>query len=569
MKKTFNALKYTLLAVFIGTVAGCNEDFSTLDSNVLNEDNFNLNAANQDISIKAYNENLQTLQINSLGANLLGHYTDPSFGTTTASVITQVTPATFGPNFGNNPVIDSVKITIPYFSTRTNLTDGSGRPIFRIDSLFVKDNKPSINTNDFKLTIFQNTFFLRNFDPNNVESTTQNYYSNAESTVNSAITTSGTINFDDHIGYKIFEDLQFRPNASAREVNGTFLGPALEENLINSDEDRNFWSELLFVDAAENSVFNNANEFRNYFRGLYFKVEPQNNDGSMLLINFLDPQANITVFYSRDDEINAGGRLQASYTLNFNGNRVNTFVNNFNNDLPVVADTENGDSLLFLKGTEGAMGVVELFDGEVDCNGDGLIDALDCFKKTFRKTDASGNILPAVNNRFELKRLINEAILVIYEDENLDNPIDDNGETFHTHDRLFIYDLASNTPLVDYITDPSIVSTNALVSRSFSLGTRTTDDNGENAQYKLRLTGFLNNILVNESLDDRDVFKLGITNTNNVDIDVINDVLNINSCVTAVPATAIITPRGTKINGTNVDTDKKMRLRLFFTELAP
>ena len=59
------------------------------------------------------------MQTNNLSSNLLGVYNDPLFGTTTANLVTQVNLATGsqGRTYGVNIRLDSIVLTIPYFSS--------------------------------------------------------------------------------------------------------------------------------------------------------------------------------------------------------------------------------------------------------------------------------------------------------------------------------------------------------------------------------------------------------------------------------------------------------------------
>jgi len=584
MKKIFKALKRTSVLFFVLLAfLACDRDYSSIESDVLGENNFNFNASEFEIPIVTYNKNLSGQQINGLTGNLLGFFNDPIYGTTTASIVTQVTPSSFATNsegmFGTNPIVESVTLTIPYFSTQIGV-ETDGKPLYRLDSLFVENNNPE-NIKPISLKIYENKYFLRNFNPNDPESNSQNYFSKADASINNtdnfAEIESGIINFDEHIGYT-FYDGDLEPSSEARTITDdsgettstTYLPPAEEIELATTPESKAYWKSLI-LDQAGLPTLSNVNNFLNYFRGLYIKAESKNGEGSMILLNLANTGANITINYSSDDgdDIDTD-RDTGSYTLSFNGNRLNTFINNYNSAiLPTTPDITNGDEKLYLKGTAGSMAVIDLFNGLVDCDGDGQEDddALECFKKTFRKTDENGNVLAPVNEQYQLKRLINEAHLVIYEDESINNTQDPNGEDYHAYDRLYIYNLENNSPILDYNFDVSADPSNPLLSRSFTLGRRITDDNGI-SKYKLKVTDLLNSILI----QDTDNTKLGLVLTNNVNVNLSTELLNTAGNVTGVPSTTIITPRGTVLYGntttatTSDGTSKKLRLEVFFTE---
>lgn len=572
MKKIFKApiIALTLFSV-LSIVLSCDTEYSSIESDVLGENNFNFDAKQLEIPIKTYNKNLSGQQINGLTGNLLGFFNDPIYGETTASIVTQVLPSAFGDNsatrFGTNAVIDSVTLTVPYFTTQIS-TDANGKPEYRLDSLFVKNNNPD-NIKPINIKVYENKYFLRSFSPNDPDNNSQNYFSKADASINDtdnfAQVENSIINFDEHIG-QLFCDSIFTITPTPREIIGgtaenattSFLPPALQLKLATSAESKARWKALILSQAGLPSL-SNANNFLNHFRGLYIKSEAINADGSMILLNFFNNGANITIHYSSEDGNDADSdRDTGSFVLNFNGNRLNTFINNYNSILPTTPNTEEGDEKLFIKGTEGAMAVIELFDGNGDCGE----SAIECFKKFFRKTDENGNVLDPVNEQYQLKRLINEAHLIISEDESIENPQDPNGNDYRKYDRLYIYDLENNAPIFDYNTDVTADGQNPLGSRLFSLGQRIVDDSGA-ATYKLKVTDLLNTIIVR----DIDITKLGIVLSNNVNINLNSQLLNSSGNVTGVPSTAIITPRGTVLYGSNAsENTKKMRLEVFYTE---
>ena len=212
MKKVFQALKFpAFLLLIIVTIIACEKDYNSIESDLLPEKNFNTDFF--EAPIISFNKKIDSVRINNLTANLFGFYNDPAYGQTTASIITQVLPTSFNPDFGDNTVVDSVVLTIPYYSkVIADSTDADGNAVYSIsDSLF--GNQP------IKLSIFQNNYFLRDFNPTEILSPAQSYYSNASGTINSdnnfAITETGSINFDDFKGPLIYEDTEYLPSPDA------------------------------------------------------------------------------------------------------------------------------------------------------------------------------------------------------------------------------------------------------------------------------------------------------------------------------------------------------------------
>ncbi|MCF8274884.1 MAG: DUF4270 domain-containing protein [Flavobacteriaceae bacterium] len=553
MKKIFKALKFIGFSLFtIAAIVACDKDFNSIESDVIGLKNFDI--SNNQIPIVSFNKKLDSLKINNLNANLLGVFNDPTYGQTSASIITQLTPAEYNPSFGTNPVIDSVVLTIPYYNRVTG-TDSNNNTIYTIqDSLY--------GSAPIKLSIYQNNYFLRDFNPNEDLNVTQNYYSNASGTINAtdnfAITEAGPINFDTQKGALIFENDDFVPSSDAIILKTTATDgsettertiPALRQNLSPD-----FWKTLIF-DKEGDPVLSNSNNFYDYFRGLYFKAEAINNDGNMILLDIAGSGSNITIYYSYDSTVEGADKITDTYVLNFTGNKLNTFINNYNLVSLENGDATNGDEKLYLKGTEGSMAVVDILSGNVDCDGT-QETALNCFKKMYRAVDSNGNYI-IKNGSYVLKKLINEAQLVVHEDETM-------SDDFHKYDRLYAYDIKNNISLTDYNFDPSGSTTDAYNSRYVHLGQRITDDNGENAKYKIRITEHLNNILLKDSTNT----KIGLVLSTNVNYTTNSPILNSNDIVTGIPSASIITPRGTVLYGSNesVPENKRMSLEIYFTD---
>lgn len=552
MKKTFKALK--LSCIFLLTAysfIACDEEYSVIDSNVLGESNSNFNTANIDYSVIAYNKKLEALQINGLASTQLGFFDDPAFGTTTASIVTQVLPSTYDPDFDYNTVIDSVILKIPYYSSLTGELDENDYAAYSIDSLY--------GSSKIKLSIYQNNYFLRDFDPVLGIGNSQLYYSNAGNlngmAENLAFTTDSEVNFDSNIGTLIYEstpatneneDDHFTPsskniilttfNDDGEVDTSTLLAPALRLSL-----DTAYWKTLI-IDKEGDAVLSNENNFKNYFRGLYIKAESIDGDGNMVLLNLASTDANIVIHYSSNStEDDDTTETQSTYTMSFSGNTVNPFVNNYNIETLVDGDNVSGDEKLYLKGASGSMAVVDLFGNE----------DLENIRDDFSYIDADDERIPT--------RLINEAILVVYEDDALTEPSED----YHTYDRLYAYDVNNNTTLIDYVFDPTDNTTTPFSSKFVHLGQRDTIGSDGGIGYKIRITEHIKNIIYNDSTNT----KLGLTLSNNVNYTNNAEILNDGDFgVTQIPAASIITPRGTILYGSNNDDNRKMKLEIYYTE---
>lgn len=564
MKKIFEALRVpTIILLLITSFVACDKDFYVLDNKVLGKDNANFNTNEKEYPIISYNKKLNGIQINNLPSNLLGYFNDLDFGGTTASIITDVTPTSFPSSsspklFGDNPVVDSVILTIPYFSRVTSIGDDGLNEYTINDSLY-----GSIN-NAIKLSVFENGYFLRDIDPNNLGQS-QRYYASSDNGTsdNYAQTEQNLINFDALKGTDsvmvlneyLFSDKIVVTTTSTDTVR---TAPAIRLHLNPS-----FWKSKI-VDKDGGSELSNANNFKNYFRGLYLKAEAVNGLSSMVMLNLNAAEAGITLYYTRDDEDNQDERVSGTYSMNFSGSTLNTFINNYDIVNLADGDTANGDESLYLKGAEGSMAIVDLFPTDA---------ALKAFLDEYRVSDGdTGYLTDNSTGNFILKKLINEAHLLIYEDDV--QIISDNGNAdYHKYDRLYAFDIKNSIPTVDYsadLTDNLAIPVN---SKIVHLTQRDTTP-GEH-KYKIRLTQHLNNLLLRDSIHNT---KIGLVLSSNVNIIANSGTLDENNSVAEplnvenVPATSVITPRGTILVGTNItDTnhpnyDKRLKLKVFATE---
>ncbi|MEY8849890.1 DUF4270 domain-containing protein [Psychroserpens sp. XS_ASV72] len=541
MKHNKIALRnFVVILVLTSLFIACDKDFATIESAIINDDNAsNFGTDSRDFEVIAFSKALPPVQTNNLPVNLLGVYDDPIYGRTTASFVTQVTTSFVNFDFGENPVLDSVVVTIPYFSTPIELTS-DGETIYELDSVF--GNSP------YDLKIYESNYFLRNFDPNSEINDPQIYYSN-KSTGSSPIDEAlleGTL-------LKSFDD--FVPDPSQIELwdeDGDVtnrLAPSLRFSYKEPAE-LAYWVEK-FINKSGEPELSNQNNLSDYFRGLYFKVESNTMDGNMAILNLNTTSANITLYYKRDSSVENDDPIASTYVLNFNGNRVNFLSNDFTF---TNGDEVQGDEKLYLKGGEGSMAVVKLFDGENIDDDDLTFNSFEEFKNEFVEVDADGNFVKS-------KKIINEANLVFYVDQssvaNVEEP-----------ERILIFDMKNNIPLIDYFYD-SANTLNPVNSRTSHLGKLQKEGNsadGNGVKYKIRLTEHINNILIRDSTN----VDLGLVVSGNVNLEsnlAAFDILSTNDSDEKIPASSIVTQRGTVLYGNNVaDEQKKLYLEIFYTE---
>ena len=545
-----------LLSIFfIILIYSCDKDFTSIDSDVISAENaINFNTSSIDYPIVASNLRLNPVKSNNLPSFMLGYNNNPFYGESKASFLGQIVPAEFSPSFGENVVLDSVVLTIPYYSRGVD-TDDDGNISYEIDSVY--------GNTATKLYVYKSNFYLRDFNPSGDFSDAQNYYSNgalsnsesinqseieAELLYESGVLGDGS---DDFIPSSERIDLTLLDSLGESYV-ASSIAPAVRLKLNNPND--NFW-ESLFFENEGNPELINPNTFKEFFRGLYIKADGVNSEGSMMLLNFASSNTKLTIHYtsetSTDSDTDSGGTStetitsQNEYVLNFTDNLVNIYENNFQVDVS-NSNTVEGDERIYLKGGEGYMSTVDLFSGDIEDNNGVMVNAFDHFKNSFY--DEENEIA---------NKIINEAYIEFFVDQTQDIGSEP--------DRIYLYNFEQNTALIDYFLDQSVSSTtiNAKINHLEPL-TRDGDSiTGEGVKYKIRITEHLNNLILRDSTNA----KLALVVTSNVGSIDNFSILNSGEEERDFPSGAILTPKGTVLHGSqSEDLDKRPRIKIYYTD---
>lgn len=525
----------SILAVLICCFISCDKDFTTIDSDIIDENAAQFSKGSVKYNVLAYNTLLKPIQTNGLPTNLLGVFNDKIYGTTTANIVTQIAPSSYNPNFGENTVLDSVVLIIPYFAKVDEVVDQT--TTYELDSVYGQD--------PINITLHENQYFLRNFNPLSESiAEPQIYYSNGA-------TATGEISQTLLEGPVIAVIDTFYPSAEqivlkdAQDV-VTRFNPGLRVKL-----NKEYWQQKI-LDQEGSVLLSNSDNFLNYFRGIYFKAESINDSGNLSLLNIASANSNITLYYTRDSAVPNEDPVHATYTFTFSGNRVN-LISPLDYSLPPV-DSIQGDQRIYLKGLQGTAAVIELFNGTDTDNIEGD-NAFEMFKNDFVFTDENGKFLKS-------KRLVNEANLIFYVDQS---QVDGNEP-----DRIYLYDMNNNLYLADFENPFSPANTTVpYLSKTAHLGRlqRENDEqDGQGIKYKIRITDHINNILLKDSTN----VKLGLVVSANVNLEGSSqqDLLSEDKDEKA-PISSILTPRSTVLYGNNVpasESDKKLMLEIIYTE---
>ena len=534
-----------LLSFFI--FQSCDKELTSFDSDVINSENaIDFLTGELDYSILSKSEIINPVQSNNLPSFLIGKYNHPQFGNSYANFVGQMVPADYNHDFGDNVELDSVILSIPYYSRAID-TDENLDVTYEIDSVY--------GNNPIKISIYKNNFFLRTFDPFQSFDSSQNYFTNG------SLSNNEQIDISQLEGQLLFEIDDFVPNANqinltAVDTSGeTYisqkLAPALRFKLNNPNN--NFWETLFFNNEGLPNLSNEP-DFKEFFRGLYIKTEGLNSSGSMMLLDLASSNAKLTIHYTSDNEVvnNDTGSTddnltnQHEYVLNFSGNLVNIFENENLVDVNGT-NTVDGNENIYLRGGEGIITTLDLFSGSLINDNGEEISEFDHFKDFFYDNISDSP-----------KRLINEAYIEFYVNQNFINSDEP--------ERIFIYNYEQNTALIDYFLDQSVSSTtiNAKINHLVPLIKDSLNDN-RGIKYKIRITEHLNNLVLKDSSNS----KLGLGVMSNIssvqNFTILGD--EDSNSNNSLAAGIILSPKGTILHGNlSPEIEKRPRVKIYYTE---
>lgn len=585
--------KSILLPILFGIitillVASCDKDFNELGTDIVDDEHFGFEKYT-DATIKSYNQKLGPIASNNLPINPLGFYENPVFGTTEANFVTQLELSTLSPVFNNTntdlydalPVIDSVIMDIPYYRTIKEVNDET--TTYRLDSIYgVKDSK-------FKLSVFQSGFFLRDLDPDQSLTESQAFYNDQ----NGDIESNKIGNALNDKAYPDSHENELFYFNSKEHILKTFktdgitpvytrVAPSMRLHL-NSDV---FYNKII---NGTSSALSSQALFKNYFRGLYFKVE-NGNPGNMAMLNFKNGK--ITIFYKEDkitqDNVNTPNvneykveRVSKTYVLNLTGNTISLLKNsNENANYLTAANSNQEASKLYLKGGEGSMAIIDIF-GTTDVKGYSLNPAfnsnqpISTSNPKYLLTGPNGVSDEIDDIKFN-GWLINEANLTFY----VDKPAMADTKAVEPN-RIYLYDLTNKKALIDYTYD---ISTDVYAKRNkYVFGGLLLNQDGSIAKqkkdattqiitekgykYKIRITNHVRNLIKNDSTNVR----LGLSVTESIATIGLSKLRTPNSNSKSAPTMSVMSPLGTILHGTNIpfgdpDFAKKLKLEIYYTK---
>ena len=584
----------------------CNKEYNTIGTDFLRSDTFDTNVEYVDVAVKQ--KRIPPFKSIALPIYQLGKIQDQIFGNRDATFVTQLGLEELNPIFGitsqtkeeegddsniliikENELVVDAYLDIPFYNNtfdsdgdgvideydvdpfdiysdsdgdgladvleRSNGTDPldpdtdddgildnvdtdtinprQGATVYDVDSLI--GNREA----SFKIKVQELDYFLSTYDPSNNFETFLKYYSNDQVIENF----TGKVLYDGEVEINTEEIVIYKEDdPDTDDVDeSTQVKERLTPRLrIPIDKD---YMQSKIIDMEGNIDLSNQDNFNLYFKGLFLSAYDFS-DPLLLILNYADASINIVYEYDRynrndttddtsDDTID---REEKTFKLNLTGNQINILKQDPLSPEISKALNSNSEDLkrVYLRGGEGIMMEIDLFD------------------------DGTGNdILGEIKSN---GWLINEANLTMYIDKEA---IDMSGGIIEPS-RLFLYDIESKAPVVDYFIDQS-QGQKPKDQKAVHSGLIEIDEDRKGIKYKIRISEHVKNIIRNDSLNK----KLALVVTSDI-TNAVNTELKNNDELEYIPISSVINPLGTILYGPNpepINHDKRFRLELFYTEI--
>jgi hypothetical protein len=531
--------KSVLFLVSILLFVSCDKEYSAVGDALIGENHFEL--AKYTSAVVAYNEIITPIESKNLPINALGIYDNPAFGKTTANFVTQLTLATVNPTFGVNPVIDSVYIDVPYFvDADSTVAITSAGNTYVLDSIYGK------KLAKIKLSIYESGRYM-----GNQNGTAQTFYTNQNSEFDNLKIPYLGNRLNDDANKAQNDEFFFNPKQNTlittdadNKVTRTYSAPSMRLKLNKA------YFDSKIIHAPAGSLATN-DVFINYFKGLYFKVEQTGSDkGSLAMMNFA--KGTITIKYKEDTSATDPKKVDKTLVLNMAGNTVSLLEqSNLNADYTTATSNPNrvlGDEKLYLKGGEGSLAVIELFE-----------------KKDLIGYDANGNLTGPNGVSDELDTIRKNGWLI--NDANLVFTIDTNTmKNSYEPERIYLYDFTNNTTILDYYLGASLADKS--VSKVLFGGYLTKGATSKKGvSYKIRITNHISNLVKNADVKN---IKLGLVVTEDINTADMSKLKTPSTYFSEAPKASVMNPLGTVLYGgrsTSNPTDAKLlKLEIFYTK---
>ena len=333
-KKQMSKIK-SILSVFLfgGLMVSCNSDSDDLGKNLFDGNSVTGNQVSYDLV--AYNiNNGDVVRADSyaLQRATLGAFTEGQFGTQKSAYVTQVRLSKYAPDFGTNPMVDSVVLEIkPQYDATTKAVTTT--------DVTHEGQAAKQTLTKYEAVKYGNPAATMNIDVHDVVTTDNNLGAvGTEILSNKQGVTNGTL-----LGTKVFSGNVYAVSINKTSDNTNLL---TREAGLRIKLDKNYFKTKI-ADKNGATELSNESNFINYFKGL--KISVRENDG--YLINFAPNEVTMTMYYKSGGKSNTFSFDLGSSNVHFSQisyNRTTIF-----NNVMAGIDRTNGDPLLYMQGMGG------------------------------------------------------------------------------------------------------------------------------------------------------------------------------------------------------------------------
>ena len=598
--------KVSIILLYFIVFVSCNKEYNTIGTDFLRSDTIETNVKYVDVFINQ--KKVPAFKSIGLPIYQLGKIQDEVFGNREADFVSQLTLEEFDPIFGitsqamedegddsniliikENEIVVDAYLDIPFYNNTFD-TDGDGViDIYDVDPLDIYSDSDGDGLSDifersngtdpldpdtdddgildnvdtdtinprqgstvydidslignidanFKIKVQELDYFLSTYDPSNNFETFLKYYSDDNVIENF----KGKILYDGEIEINTEEVVIYKEDDP--DTDDVDESTQVQERLtprmrIPIDKD---YMQTKIIDKEGNIDLANQDNFSLYFKGLFLSAYDFT-DPLLLILDYSNASINIVYEYDKynrndtpdDTSDDTVDREQKIFKLDLAGNQINLIKQDPYSPEISTALANSSDDLkrVYLKGGEGIMMEIDLFD-------DG----------------STNDILAEIKSK---GWLINEANLTMYVDQEA---IENSGGIIEPS-RIFLYDIESKSPVVDYFIDQS-QGQKQKDQKVVHGGLIEIDEDRKGIKYKIRISEHVKNIIRNDSLNK----KLGLVVTSDIS-NAINTELKNNDELEYIPISSVINPMGTILYGPNpepINYDKRFRLELFYTEI--
>lgn len=410
--------------------------------------------------------------------------------------------------------------------------------VYEIDSLFGNRNA------EFRLKVYELTYYLNSLDPSNNFESIKEYFSNDDfyeegfygrEFHNDII----SLNFDE-IPVLYFEDDPLTDDVNELNEVNYFETPRIRVPL----EKEFFQREILDKEGTDDLT--NQLNFNNYFKGLIIRADSFSDDLYMLL-DILNARIVIEYSYNYyngngtddvlDDVIE---RKKKSTVIPLGGVTINLYNQNGYNQEIVNEINSSAESIpskmIYLNGTK--------------------------FFSKLKLFSEDNSISPDLNTLKSKNILVNEANLMLYIDENIHR-----SKYEYLPKRLYLYSYDDGEPIEDYQKDFTIDYNQASVNSNkyFYGGLLQYDSNNMPIGYKFNVTNHVSNIIIHDSIN----IDLGLTLTSDIENNFLRSGYLTSSKRLRIPDASVSLPFPVALFGSNPkqqDLSKKLKLEILYTE---